>query len=154
MAWDAAGPAAAEFALNQLSKGLYRKMKKGRLAVKEVADAKNTPKPKGNGPGRERVEEKVAKTGRAKNKVEPDSTALGDHTAIKRNSDGRITNYATYERNPRNPTGFQEVKRADLEGAPHTNPNGVEVPTPHVKDAGIKGVHPARPDELPRGWSR
>ena len=34
-------------------------------------------------------------------------------------------------------------------GRPHRNPDGTVVPTPHVKEAGVKGVRPARPEELP-----
>ena len=70
-------------------------------------------------------------------------------TIFKRGPDGKVSNYATYEPNPKNPSGFQEVKRVDVTGRPHRNPDGTIVPTPHVKEAGTKGVRPAKPEELP-----
>lgn len=92
----------------------------------------------------------VAKSGRAANKLAPDPKAAGPHSTVKRDSDERITNTATYEPNARNPSGFQETKRVDVQGKAHTNPDGTVVPTPHVKEAGVKGVRPAKPEELPR----
>jgi RHS repeat-associated protein len=87
--------------------------------------------------------------GRAKNKLGPDSQADGQHSTFKRDEHGKITNTATYEPNSQNPSGFQELKRVDVTGKSHTNPDGAVVPTPHVSEAGVKGVRPALPEELP-----
>jgi RHS repeat-associated protein len=92
----------------------------------------------------------ATRTGRGANNLRPDPNAQGAHSTFKRDSSGAITNTATYEPNPRNPSGFQEVKRVDVSGKAHTNPDGTVVPAPHVKEAGKRKVRPARPDELPR----
>lgn len=92
---------------------------------------------------------KAAGSGRAKNKLEPDPRAEAPHSTRKVDENGKTTNYATYEVNPQNPSGFQETKRVDITGRAHRNPDGTIVPTPHVKEAGMKGVRPARQDELP-----
>jgi RHS repeat-associated protein len=78
--------------------------------------------------------------GRGKNNRQPDPDATGDHTVS--NDKGSTT----YEKNDKNPSGFQEVKRVDTKGADH---NGV--PTPHVHEKGIPGgVRPAQPNEIPK----
>jgi RHS repeat-associated protein len=87
--------------------------------------------------------------GRGANNLKPDPAAGGAHSTVKRGPDGATSNYGTYEPNPKNPSGFQEVKRVDVTGRPHRNPDGTIVPTPHVKEAGAKGVRPATPEELP-----
>jgi hypothetical protein len=87
---------------------------------------------------------------RSKNKVGPDPSASGPHSSIKRGPDGKISNYATYKPEPRNPSGHNEIKRVDVTGRPHTNPDGTSVPTPHVSEVGQPGVRPARLDELPK----
>ena len=91
-------------------------------------------------------------TGRGKNHLEPDKTAQGDHSTFRTDSQtGKTTNTATYEKNPRNPNGFQETKRVDVTGGGHKHSKtGENVPTPHVHDAKQKDPRPARPDELPR----
>lgn len=89
-------------------------------------------------------------TGRAKNKLGPNTAAVGPHSTFKTDSKGNVTNTATYSVNPKNPSGYQEVKRVDVTGSAHHNPDGTKVPTPHVSEAGVKGVRPARQDELPR----
>ena len=88
--------------------------------------------------------------GRAANKLKPVEGAEGAHSAIKRGPDGKITNTATYTPNPKNPSGFDETKRVDVTGKPHTNSDGTKVPTPHVHEAGQKDVRPAKPDDLPK----
>lgn len=45
------------------------------------------------------------------NKLRPIEGAVGPHSAIKRGPDGTITNTAIYTPNPKNPSGFDEVKR-------------------------------------------
>ncbi|MBX7126478.1 MAG: hypothetical protein K1X47_12360, partial [Cyclobacteriaceae bacterium] len=75
--------------------------------------------------------------GRGKNNRKPDSDATGDHTVS--NDRGSTT----YQKNEKNPSGFQEVKRVDTKGKAD---NGV--PTPHVHENGK--VRPARPDEIPK----
>lgn len=95
--------------------------------------------------------EDIAKgLGRSKNNLKPVSEAGGAHSVYKTGPDGKIRNTATYEPNAKNPSGFQETKRVDVTGKAHTNPDGTVVPTPHVKEAGTRGVRPARPDELPK----
>ncbi len=92
--------------------------------------------------------EQVGK-GRSANSLRPDASAKGAHTVVKKGPDGTVSNYATYSPNKNNPTGFQEVKRVDVKGKSHTNPDGTKVPTPHVKESGKKGVRPANKEELP-----
>ncbi|MBK8214302.1 MAG: hypothetical protein IPK71_11190 [Myxococcales bacterium] len=87
--------------------------------------------------------------GRGKNRLTPDPAAQGPHSTFKRGPNGQISNYATYESNPKNPSGFDLGKRVDVTGSPHRNPNGTQVPTPHVHESGTNGARPARPDELP-----
>jgi hypothetical protein len=89
------------------------------------------------------------KVGRGGTRLGPDPSAQGAHSTFKRGADGRTSNYATYDPNPKNPSGFQEAKRVDVTGRSHRNPDGSIVPTPHVKEAGSKGVRPARQEELP-----
>lgn len=91
-----------------------------------------------------------APSGRNTNKLRPDANAQGAHSVLKRGEDGNISNTATYQPNPNNPSGFQEVKRVDVTGKAHTNPDGSIVATPHVKEVGQKGVRPALPEELPK----
>ncbi|MFO0509281.1 MAG: polymorphic toxin type 24 domain-containing protein [Gammaproteobacteria bacterium] len=93
----------------------------------------------------------MSKAGRGGNRLKPVAAAEGSHSTFKRGKDGNISNYAEYRPNPRNPSGFDEVKRVDLEGSPHTNPDGTIIQTPHVKERGEreKGVRPARQDEIP-----
>src|SRR5690606_31966362 len=86
---------------------------------------------------------------RADNKLKPNSAADGDHSSIKRDPSGKTTNTATYKKNPKNPSGFDEVKRVDVTGKPHFDKKtGKSVPTPHVQEP-KKPVRPARQDELP-----
>ena len=75
--------------------------------------------------------------GRGANNRRPDPNATGDHTVS--NDRGSTT----YQKNEKNPSGFQEVKRTDTKGAAH---NGV--PTPHVHENGT--VRPATPSEIPK----
>ncbi|NNC19209.1 VCBS repeat-containing protein [Corallococcus exiguus] len=87
--------------------------------------------------------------GRGANNLKPDLRAEGPHTTFKKDSQGRVTGYAEWQPNPRNPTGFDQAKRVDTQHAnPHTHNN---VPTPHVHEKSAPGgVRPPRPDELPR----
>ena len=89
-------------------------------------------------------------SGRGSNHLKPDSNAQGDHSTFRTGSDGKTTNTATYKQNPQNPTGFDEVKRVDIQGSTHKNGAGQDVPTPHVHEKGVKYARPARPEELPR----
>ena len=80
---------------------------------------------------------------RGKNKLKPNPEANGAHTTYKRDPiSKKITNYATYEPNPLNPSGFDEVLRFDGVGATHGG-----VSTPHVHIGG--NVRPAFPWEIP-----
>jgi hypothetical protein len=51
--------------------------------------------------------------------------------------DGPTRGYTTYGPNPQNPTGFDDRKRTDVTGKPHTNPDG-------------QPVRPAKPFEVPK----
>ena len=90
-------------------------------------------------------------SGKAKNKLLPDLNAVGDHTSFKRNGSGTITNYRTWQSNPRNPNGFDLVKGYDGVGNSHYNKvTGVNVYPPHIHDKAIPGgVRPAEPWEIP-----
>lgn len=100
------------------------------------------------------IEQKaVANANRAKNKLSPIGEAVGPHTTLKRGADGRVTNYATYKPNPRNPSKFDEVKRVDLKGKAHYDKKTRKVVrTPHVHEKGGE-VRPARAEEIPRSKS-
>jgi len=85
------------------------------------------------------------KTGtKSDNKLKPSSEATGDHSSFKTDASGKTTNTATYKQNPKNPSGFDEVKRVDVKGKAHSG-----VKTPHVHEP-KQQVRPAKPDELPR----
>ena len=88
--------------------------------------------------------------GKGSNHLKPNPDATGNYSSFRRGSDGKITNTTTYKQNPKNPSGFDEVKRVDKVGASHKNKSGQEIPTPHVHDKAIKDVRPARLDELPK----
>lgn len=95
-----------------------------------------------------------AGSGRARNHLKPVQNAGGEHCTFKRDPvTGKITGYAEWKPNARNPSGFDEVKRVDVTGGPHTNKATKEkVPTPHVHGKDIPGgVRPAQPDEVPNG---
>ena len=88
------------------------------------------------------------------NKLSPDPDAVGPHTSFKRNQDGKVTGYETYDTNPH--TGqFTPEKRFRGEGGPHGN-----VDPPFVlerkpgKGPGSTPVvpRPATPGELPNGY--
>ncbi|WP_376786627.1 MULTISPECIES: RHS repeat protein [Sphingobacterium] len=88
--------------------------------------------------------------GRGDNHLKPDSEAGGDHSSFRRDPNtGDITNSTTYEKNQKNPSGFQETKRVDVVGEPHYDKEAREhIPTPHVREG--KRTRPAREDELPK----
>jgi RHS repeat-associated protein len=75
--------------------------------------------------------------GRGSNNRKPDKSATGDHTVSDRKGS------TTYEKNDRNPSGFQEVKRTDTKGGAHN-----DVPTPHTHEGGK--VTPAKPEDIPK----
>jgi RHS repeat-associated protein len=87
-----------------------------------------------------RVNAQGSGEGRGKNNRQPDKEATGDHTVS--NNRGSTT----YQKNDKNPSGFQEVKRVDTKGGAHN-----DVPTPHVHEKSAPGgVRPARTDEIPK----
>ncbi len=75
--------------------------------------------------------------GRGKNNRKPDSKATGDHSVSNERGS------TTYEKNERNPSGFQEAKRVDTKGKADNN-----VPTPHVHEGGK--VRSAKPEDIPK----
>ncbi|MBK9261550.1 MAG: hypothetical protein IPM54_17310 [Polyangiaceae bacterium] len=87
--------------------------------------------------------------GRGGNRLAPDSSAGGAHSTFKTNTHGKVSGYAEWRPNSRNPSGFDQVKRVDTQYAnPHTD-RGVPTPHVHEKSAPLE-VRPARPDELPK----
>lgn len=88
------------------------------------------------------------------NRMEPVQDASGPHTSFKRNQQGRVTGYETYDVNP-NTGRFGAERRFRGEGGPH---GGVEPPfileRAPGKGPGARPVvpRPARPEELPRGY--
>lgn len=87
--------------------------------------------------------------GRGANNLKPDPKAEGPHSTFKRGEDGKVSGHAEFQPNDKNPSGFDQTKRVDVTGKPHTNRDGTSVPTPHVHEKGTKDVRPARPDEIP-----
>jgi hypothetical protein len=91
--------------------------------------------------------------GRGGRRLQPDPKAEGPHTSFKRDPQtGKVSGYAEWQPNPRNPSGFDQAKRVDVTGAPHFNKvTREDVATPHVQEKGVPGgVRPARPDEVPK----
>jgi hypothetical protein len=90
--------------------------------------------------------------GRGANRLKPDPKATGPHSTWKTDADGNIAGHTEWTPNAQNPSGFDEVKRVDLQGGPHYNKaTGQDVPAPHAHEKGIPGnVRPARPDEIPK----
>lgn len=93
------------------------------------------------------------RTGRGKNRVDPDPKAEGPHSVPKRDANGNVTGYTEFApTDPRNPNPFEPVKRYDGTGREHTNSkSGQVVPTPHVNEKATPGgVRPPRPEEIPK----
>lgn len=80
-------------------------------------------------------------SGRGKNNRKPDLEAKGDYIVTDKKGN------TTYKENSQNPSGFDEVKRTDVEGKAHTNTDGSKVPTPHMHEKGKKDVRPAKKGE-------
>ena len=90
--------------------------------------------------------------GRGANNLSPDPFASGAHTTFRKDPvTGKITNYQTWNPNPRNPSGFDAGVRFDARGKPHYNTRiGENIDTPHVHDKSTPGgVRPAHPWEVP-----
>ena len=90
--------------------------------------------------------------GRGSNHLKPDQTAQGDHSTFRTDPNtGKTTNTATYKPNSRNPSGFQETKRVDIEGGGHkSSKTGQNIPSPHVHEPKVKDPRPAKQNELPK----
>jgi hypothetical protein len=88
----------------------------------------------------------------AANKIKPNSNADGAHSVFKTDPDtGKVTNYRTYEENPLNPSGFDEIKGYDGIGNPHTNKITGEDLMPHIHDKIVPGgVRTPKIWEIPR----
>jgi RHS repeat-associated protein len=84
--------------------------------------------------------------GRGKNKRKPDPDATGDHSTIDQNG------ATTFEKNDKNPTGWQEVEHIDTKGSPHVNKQtGQSIPVPHRQGKKIPGgVEPVDPNKAPK----
>jgi hypothetical protein len=70
-----------------------------------------------------------------RNTVMPDPDAVGMHSTFRLDGNGNISTAKTWNPNPNNPNGFQEIAEIDFFGKAH---NGI--PTPHVHIPGSK--HP------------
>jgi len=90
--------------------------------------------------------------GRSANKLKPDGSAGGAHSVFKRDPNtGKITNYKTYNPNPKNPTGYDENIGYDGVGRTHINKVTGESLIPHVHDKAIPGgVRIPYPHEIPK----
>ena len=79
-------------------------------------------------------------------KLGPHPEAQGPHTTFKVDAQtGKVTGHAEWHPNPKNPTGFDQVKRVDTQYAnPHSHGG---VPTPHTHSKG--SVRPSTLEELP-----
>ncbi len=72
--------------------------------------------------------------GRGKNNRQPDTSAQADHSVI--NDRGS----STFQRNPNNPSGWQEISHIDTKGAPHVNKQtGQKIDVPHRQGLDIDG---------------
>lgn len=96
----------------------------------------------------------ASRSGRGKNKLDPDPAAQGPHTTFRRDpSTGQVNHYQTWTpSDPRNPNPWTPGKRFDRDGDPHFNKvTGQDVPTPHINDPSVPGkVRPALPGEMPK----
>ncbi|MBL8631764.1 MAG: hypothetical protein JNM40_00975 [Myxococcales bacterium] len=140
---------ASEAALGALTEGIgavagLRKAEKAADVAEHVRDAERAAASAMHKPSLER-------TSRGKNHLVPDPSAEGSHTTFRRNQDGAISNFTEWKDNPRNPSGFDEVKRVDMTGGSHWNSQlKQDVSTPHVHDKNaLGGVRSARADEIP-----
>jgi RHS repeat-associated protein len=88
----------------------------------------------------------------APGRLEPVKDAEGPHSTYKRGPDGQVTKTAEYKPNPRNPSGYDEVKGTDTTGKLHYNKaTKQDVPTPHTHEPTAPGgVRPSTPDEIPK----
>lgn len=127
----------------------------GRIFSKTNRFFKNLFKSDRNNPPNPYGTNSSGKSGKLKNKLEPDENASGDHTVFDRDDNGNIYKYETYEKTRtghNNPTKrFDGGKRDGSPGQPHTNKQTKEdVPTPHVQGKNTPGgVRPAEPNDLP-----
>ena len=87
---------------------------------------------------------------RGSNNLKPDPSAGGNHTTFRRDPDtGNVTNSATYKKESRNPSGFQEKKRVDRVGGSHaSSKTGQDIPTPHTHVTGRKDPRPSKSYEM------
>jgi len=71
----------------------------------------------------------------------PDEAAVGPHTTFRRDArTGEINHYATYQPNPRSPSGFVEELRVDMTGRGHYNKvTGEFVEPPHLHSRSVPG---------------
>ena len=158
---------AAEAAINVLTDGLgtLRKIEKAAEVADHFRDLEKGAEQAAHAAEHlrdvERVSEAVhhkphlERTGRGKNHLQPEVAADGPHTTFRRNHEGDVTHYVEWKDNPRNPSGFDEVKRVDTQYAtPHSHHNKAtnhEITTPHAHDPSTPGgVRPVHPNERPR----
>jgi hypothetical protein len=91
---------------------------------------------------------------RGGNNLKPDPNAESAHSTFRTDANRKVTHYAEWSPNSKNPSGFDLVKRFDGIGGAHTNSfTGIEVLTPHVHGKIIPGgVRKPFFLELPRGY--
>ncbi|MGO1056609.1 polymorphic toxin-type HINT domain-containing protein [Crossiella sp. CA198] len=86
------------------------------------------------------------KRGRAED-LQPDPKAEGNHTVFERDADGRVARYQTWNKNERNPSGWDKGPRFRGVGKPHS---GVDPPIYYPRGGGL-GI-PAVGENLPPGY--
>ncbi|RCX12208.1 RHS repeat-associated protein [Anaerobacterium chartisolvens] len=93
-------------------------------------------------------------SGRGANSLKSDPAAQGNaHSTFKTDpKTGKVTNYETYQHNPRNPNGVDKVKRYDGTGDSHYNKKtGEDIDSPHVHDPSTPGgIRKPNPNEIPK----
>jgi RHS repeat-associated protein len=94
---------------------------------------------------------KVKKPKVRTHRLKPDPEATGPHSTYKTDPSGKVDKYTTWEPNPQNPSGYDEVKRYNRTGRGEYNKvTKEEVPTPHVHDPETPGgMRAPLPDEIP-----
>ena len=107
----------------------------------------------------ENEREATKKKGRGANSLKPDPLAEGSHTTIKRDPEGKITNYETYtsQTNPRDPRPWEFEQRYDganvgpgkINNGHYDRDTQQYIKEPHVHTRG-GGLHSASDSEIPK----
>jgi hypothetical protein len=85
-------------------------------ALREVPTGPRVPKLPEAPPAPE-AEAVAGSSGRAANNLRRDPAAEGAHSTFKVGPQGQVTGHAEWEPNPKNPSGFDQIKRVDTQHA-------------------------------------